>query len=237
MKPWAYYNEYDEKAAAWLRALIALRLIADGEVDTRSIVDVRILDLRGFTQCHFFAGIGGWSYALRLAGWPDDMPVWTGSCPCQPWSSASRGRGRREQSPLDLWPAWRPLIAAGRPETVFGEQVAQSGGWIDRLCDDMEALEYCIGAAILPACSVGLDHARPRIYFACDTNRQGQSGIAINEEVARVQRHRRDTRNVARAYGFPSRVALLRGYGNAIVPQLGAEFIRAYCEVRGLTWV
>jgi DNA (cytosine-5)-methyltransferase 1 len=64
----AYYNEIDEFAAQWLRNLIGEGLIAPGEVDTRSIEDVHPDDLRGFTQCHFFAGIGVWSYALRRAG-------------------------------------------------------------------------------------------------------------------------------------------------------------------------
>lgn len=32
--------------------------------------------------------------------------------------------------------------------------------------------------------------------------------------------------------GPPSRVGMLRGYGNAIVPQLAAEFIAAYMEAR-----
>ncbi len=89
----AYYNEIDPHAAAWLRELIKAGHITDGEVDERSIEDVTPEDLLGFTQCHFFAGIGGWSYALRLAGWPDDRPVWTGSCPCQPFSAASATGG------------------------------------------------------------------------------------------------------------------------------------------------
>ncbi|MEQ1653255.1 MAG: DNA cytosine methyltransferase, partial [Hyphomicrobium sp.] len=70
--PAAYYNEHDPFAAAWLRNLIAAGHIAPGDVDTRSIEDVTPDDVRGYTQAHFFAGIGIWSGAARAAGWPDD---------------------------------------------------------------------------------------------------------------------------------------------------------------------
>jgi DNA (cytosine-5)-methyltransferase 1 len=86
-----YYNEFDPYAAQWLRNLIEAGHIPQGEVDSRSIKDVKASDLSGFVQCHFFAGLGGWSRALRLAGWPKDRPVWTGSCPCQPFSAAGAG--------------------------------------------------------------------------------------------------------------------------------------------------
>ncbi len=72
-KRWAYYNEIDPYCCQWLRNLIAAKLIADGEVDPRLIQEVRAAELRGFAQCHFFAGLGGWSHALRLAGWPDGL--------------------------------------------------------------------------------------------------------------------------------------------------------------------
>ncbi|MFN7611736.1 MAG: DNA cytosine methyltransferase, partial [bacterium] len=74
----AYYNEFDPFAAQWLRNLIHAGLIAPGDVDERSILEVGPYDLWGYDQCHFFAGIGGGSYAARLAGWPDDRPIWTG---------------------------------------------------------------------------------------------------------------------------------------------------------------
>ena len=151
----AYYNEIDSYAAQWLRNLIAAGLIAPGDVDERSIVDVRPDDLRGYTQAHFFAGIGGWSHALRLAGWPDDRPVWTGSCPCQPFSAA--GKGEAADDERHLWPAWVSLIRKCRPAIVFGEQVeaAIGWGWLDVVFTDLEAEGYACGAAVLPACSVG----------------------------------------------------------------------------------
>lgn len=166
----SYYNENDAYAAAWLRELIKAGLIADGEVDTRSIVDVQPGDLRGFVQCHFFAGIGGWSYALRLAGWGDAEPVWTGSCPCQPWSMAGRGEGAND--PRHLWPAWFRLIDECRPATVFGEQVASEDGryWLDLVYVDLEARGYAIGAFDLPACCIGAPHKRARLWFVANAD-------------------------------------------------------------------
>jgi hypothetical protein len=53
----------------------AAGMIPAGDVDTRSIHDVRPHEIARYTQQHFFAGIGGWPLALRLAGWPDNRPV------------------------------------------------------------------------------------------------------------------------------------------------------------------
>lgn len=118
----AYYNEIDPFAAQWLRNLITAGHIAPGVVDERDIRDVCPADLTGFTQCHFFAGVGVWSYALRRAGWSDDRPVWTGSCPCQPFSVCGLGGGFLDER--HLWPFFHHLIAQRRPGVVFGEQVA-----------------------------------------------------------------------------------------------------------------
>jgi DNA (cytosine-5)-methyltransferase 1 len=164
----AWYNEIDPYAAQWLRNLIAAGHIAPGDVDERSIVDVRPDDLRPYDQCHFFAGIGGWSLALRLAGWPDDRPVWTGSCPCQPFSAA--GQGKAADDERHLWPAWFSLIAQLRPSVVFGEQVeaAIGWGWLDVVFADLESEGYACGAAVLPACGVGAPHIRQRLWFVAD---------------------------------------------------------------------
>jgi len=168
----AYYNEFDPGAAAWLRELIREGLIADGEVDERSIVDVRPRDLAGFTQCHFFAGIGGWSYALRLAGWADEEPVWTGSCPCQPFSAAGKGAGFADER--HLWPAWHWLIAQCRPVVIFGEQVASPAGlaWFDLVSTDMEGLDYACWPIDLPAAGINAPHIRQRLWWMADAGRE-----------------------------------------------------------------
>ncbi|WP_421885217.1 DNA cytosine methyltransferase [Methylibium sp.] len=168
----AYYNEIDPYAAQWLRNLIAAGHIADGVVDERSIEDVLPRDLDGFEQCHFFAGIGVWSHALRRAGWADDRPVWTGSCPCQPFSSA--GKGARFDDERHLWPAWHHLIKECRPSVVFGEQVASKDAepWLDLVQDDLEAMGYAFGAVPFPAASVGAPHIRDRLYWLADANRR-----------------------------------------------------------------
>jgi DNA (cytosine-5)-methyltransferase 1 len=164
----AWYNENDPAAAEWLRELIRAGLIAPGEVDERSIVDVGPGDIRGFTQCHFFAGIGVWSYALRQAGWPDDTPVWTGSCPCQPFSAAGRRRGGTDER--HLWPAWFRLIRELRPQHVFGEQVASKDGlaWFDVVSTDLEGAGYAVGACDTCAAGFGAPHIRQRLYFVAD---------------------------------------------------------------------
>ena len=169
----AYYNEFDPKAAAWLRELIRRNLIAPGDVDERSILDVRPDDLTAYTQCHFFAGIGVWSYALRQAGWPDDRPVWTGSCPCQPFSAAGRRAGLADER--HLWPAWFWLINQRKPCAVFGEQVASRDGydWLDAVRDDMEGAGYSIGAVDLCAAGFGAPHIRQRLFFVADAAKHG----------------------------------------------------------------
>lgn len=172
----AYYNEVDPRAAEWLRELIKGGHIAPGDVDERSIEDVCANDLVGYTQCHFFAGIGVWSYALRLAGWPDDRPVWTGSCPCQPFSSAGKGAGFADER--HLWPAFHWLIRQCRPDVVFGEQVASKDGraWLDLVSADLEGEGYACGSASTVACGFGAPHKRQRLYWVADANNPRPQG-------------------------------------------------------------
>jgi DNA (cytosine-5)-methyltransferase 1 len=301
----AYYNEIDLYAAEWLRNLIKAGHIADGEVDTRSIINVSPDDIRHFTQCHFFAGIAGWSHALRLAGWADDRKIWTGSCPCQPFSVAGKGKGTDDER--HLWPHFFRLIRGCRPPVVMGEQVAGAAGygWLDGIRSDMESESYTIEGVDIPACSVNAPHIRQRLYWVasdmantlherleghgrldeCVKQRNGSKyttapsiqdmadakgeqlrgghaeepvSTSSSDEGEAQQRERiwsdagadgnyfwnnavwlngadgkarRSKSGVCLlAHGVPARVGKLRAYGNAIVPQVAAEVIRAFME-------
>jgi DNA (cytosine-5)-methyltransferase 1 len=160
-----YYNEFDPKAAEWLRVLIRNKLIPEGHVDTRSITEVRPDELTQYTQCHFFAGIAGWSKALELANVPSDTPLWTGSCPCQPFSAAGKQKGIADER--HLWPVLRDLIAECRPPAVLGEQVASKAGraWLATVRSEMEELGYAVGAGDLCAAGIGAPHIRQRLWF------------------------------------------------------------------------
>ncbi|HCT2634395.1 TPA: DNA cytosine methyltransferase [Enterobacter roggenkampii] len=175
MIPSAYYNEIDPFAAQWLRNLIAGGHIAPGEVDERNIEDVTPDDLRGFMQCHFFAGIGVWSHSLRLAGWPDDKPVWTGSCPCQPFSAAGKGDGFDDER--HLWPHFFHLISECGPQHVFGEQVASgnANAWFDLVQTDLEGMGYAFGLVPFASAGVGAPHIRERAYWVANASSKHES--------------------------------------------------------------
>jgi DNA (cytosine-5)-methyltransferase 1 len=188
----AYYNEIDPKAAAWLRELIKQGHIAQGDVDETDIRDVDPDRLGRYTQCHFFAGIGGWSLALRLAGWPDDRPVWTGSCPCQPFSAAGRRAGQADER--HLWPHWHHLISQCQPAMVFGEQVASKDGlgWLDLVQADMEATGYAFAAQDICAAGIGAPHIRQRLWFVGLADANGGNASAEREQRGGQQRQQQE---------------------------------------------
>ena len=178
LKPWAVYNEIEEYAADWLENLIALGAIAPGVVDRRSIVDVRPDDYRGFRQAHFFAGIGVWSYALRRAGVTDDTALWTGSCPCQPFSAAGAGGGVDDER--HLWPHWFHLIVAARPPKIYGEQVASKDGlgWLDLVSSDLEGADYSVWTVDTCSAGSGAPHIRQRLRFCAEDLRLAAGVLA-----------------------------------------------------------
>jgi DNA (cytosine-5)-methyltransferase 1 len=316
------YNENEPFAISWLERLMERNLIQKGTIDGRSINDLTAADC-GPTS-HFFAGIGGWAYALQLAGWNPARPVWTGSAPCQPFSVAGAGSGFSDSR--HLWPIWYELIKECKPSVIFGEQTASKLGreWLAGVRSDLETLGYAVGAADLCAASVNAPHRRQRLYWVAYTGHGGDRGwdgfrdsasgiigaerenqgggqgridqsrlgaLDVPTDGSSVRRGTDGMVNTLRggasnpdsqteqgrngsdngvfgpasesnfwdnfnlAYcreidgntrvrriesgtlpvvdGIPNRVGRIRGYGNSIVPQLAATFIRSFLEAEG----
>ena len=215
----AYYNEIDPYAAQWLRNLIEAGHIAPGVVDERSIEDVKPDELMGYTQCHFFAGVGVWSLALRRAGWPDNRPIWTGSCPCQPFSAAGAGAGFAD--PRHLWPSFAWLIKQCAPPVVIGEQVASKAvePWVDLVQADLEALGYAFGAVPFPAASVGAPHIRDRLYWVADAASTGP----LSGAHAGIYRSKK---GVGPRYGEPERLGAACGLADAESERRAGQHLR-----------
>jgi DNA (cytosine-5)-methyltransferase 1 len=244
-KPLAFYNEIDPFAAQWLRNLIAAGHLPDGVVDERSIEDIAPEELLEYTQCHFFAGVGVWPLALRRAGWPDSRPVWSGSCPCQPFSAAGWGLAFADER--HLWPAFFHHIEQCDPPVVFGEQVASKNAdiWIDLVQADLEAVGYTVGTVPFPAAGVGAPEIRDRLYWVADADDTGLEGRdTVQQRAVECSPWSRGVAVRGRdgllrfiepgiqplAHGAPSRVGRLRAYGNAI----NAEAAQAFIEATGL---
>lgn len=159
------FNEFDGFKCDWLRNLSDRELIAPGVVYERDIRDIAPSELMGFTQCHFFAGIGVWSYALREAGYSDSERVWTASCPCQPFSASGKRGGFDDER--HLWPSLFWLIDQCKPDCIIGEQVASKDGfaWFDLVAADMEGIGYTVGAVDICAAGFGAPHRRQRFYW------------------------------------------------------------------------
>jgi DNA (cytosine-5)-methyltransferase 1 len=137
-----------------------------GVVDRRSIDDVQPEDLRGFVHCHFFAGIGGWALAAELARWPADLPLWTASCPCQPFSGAGRREGVND--PRHKWPSLYRLVRACRPPRLVGEQVARKDGygWLDGVRADLGRENYASRGLDITASAMDSPQERQRVWWA-----------------------------------------------------------------------
>lgn len=233
------YNEIDSFAAAWTEELISRNHVAPGRVERKSIVEIEPEELDGATQFHAFAGIAVWSHALRLAGWPDDREVWTGSCPCQPYSVAGKGEG--EEDERHLWPEWFRLIDGRRPRVVLGEQVASvpvvgkvsarpdkktddesRRAWIDTVRIDLEGIGYAVAFSVLPAASVGAPHIRYRVFFAAiqmaDSDQAGQRKLGsggVRENGDASHGHNADGRSEDERLANPN--SITGGQGSALV--------------------
>lgn len=169
-----------------------------------------------------------------LAGSADRLgriDILTAGYPCQPFSSAARGRN----SAPDLWPECLRIIRLVRPRWVVLENVpAYRLEHIERSCRDLERDGYAVWP--IDAAVEVRNHVRRRIWVVAHDDRKGEPQLPVDAEMAGIREAARCWRGVPEPMevddGIPGRMAHMKAYGNAIEPWMAELIIRAVVQTR-----
>lgn len=163
--------------------------------------------------------------------WCDSVDLVVAGFPCQPFSTASRGR----KVALDLWPECLRVIDESGASLAFAENVAADP--IRRAAHDLLARGFRVAMAPLAASQLGAPHERPRWWLLADANRDGELLRSVHAEMARLS-----PADVAQQWarlpgdvlgvddGIPRRMDRLRTLGNAVVPPQARFAFRLLAE-------
>jgi len=159
-----------------------------------------------------------------------------GGYPCQPFSQAGKRQGANDDR--HLWPEVKRLLQEIRPRWFIGENViGHVTLGLDEVLDDLESLGYSAQPFDIPACAVGADHERRRIFIPAYANGERLQGGQITRSSSKgrtwtkKQLPRLHAANPwpeipasefsRKDYGISRRLdeARLKALGNAVVPQ------------------
>ena len=166
----------------------------------------------------------------------------TGGFPCQPFSAAGKRKGTEDDR--HLWPEMLRVIRETKPTFVLGENVGGfltwSGGLVfEQVCTDLEGSGYEVFPVVIPAVSLNAPHRRDRVWIVAHNKGSIVSGdwSKQNREQGRLTNKdwEEEWPTVAASLcrmddGLPNRMdrtLRLKSLGNAIVPQVAAEIMKA----------
>lgn len=170
---------------------------------------------------------------------PGFCDIICGGFPCQPFSTASRGR----KTAVDLWPEFRRVVSMARPRWVVAENVPGiSHEGIERVCRDLEVEDYSVWPFDLDTALPQRQRGRHRIIWMAHANDTVHSGFALNEEMASVckvsgSRWTNDPAPLGVDDGLSGRMDRFRQLGNALTPYIaeiiGLAIVRATFPATG----
>jgi DNA (cytosine-5)-methyltransferase 1 len=153
-----------------------------------------------------------------------------GGFPCQPFSTASRGRKVAE----DLWPEMRRIISEVRPVWVVAENVPGIDDEYPAV--ELEKLDFTVWSIALDAAPRQRRHARAREVFVAHANSNGEPRCPFDEEVAGTQSlpgrsWQDDACPLGMDDGFSNRMDRLGSLGNSFSPIVAEGIGRAIMQV------
>jgi DNA (cytosine-5)-methyltransferase 1 len=141
-----------------------------------------------------------------------------GGFPCQPYSTASAGRAKGASDDRAIWPEMRRVINEIRPSWVIGENVAGIDALdLERVVSEMEAINYEVQTFDIPACAVGHDHRRSRIWIIGHSNEDSKPIGPINGKAPGLHYRGPQLEGLDGPHGVSFWMGAL---GNAVVPQI-----------------
>jgi DNA (cytosine-5)-methyltransferase 1 len=165
--------------------------------------------------------------------------VVTAGFPCQPGSSAARGRDKGRSHPSWLWPHVPSAIRASGARWFIGENVTHldKRPWLalDQVVAHLASIDFEVGPPLeIPACAFGHDHWRPRLWILGYSDGNSQPDVRLDAEVAGMPWGRPDTERSREAHGLSRGLDAYRrsALGNAVVPQVPEAIGRAILAAR-----
>jgi len=173
------------------------------------------------------------------------LDVLTGGFPCQPFSTAGKQKGTKDNR--SLWCEMFRIIKEIKPTYIVGENVNGIVKMeLDNICSDLESEGYTVEAFNLPACAVSAAHIRKRIWITAyldGRRRNAQSRICTKPQKRNSTYDANGTNATFRrkktwlaepelervVYGIPRGLdkSRVKSLGNAIVPQVAYEIFNA----------
>lgn len=116
---------------------------------------------------------------VRSLDYDGAVDVITGGFPCQPFSTAGKRRGEKDDR--HLWPAMLDLIKKYRPSWVIGENVdGLISMGLDSVLSDLGGAGYGARTFVIPACAVNAPHRRNRLWIIANSESAGKRGEIRN---------------------------------------------------------
>lgn len=201
------------------------------DADYRTVCFVEKEEFPQRVLSHRFPCTPIWDDVVTFDGrpWFGDVDIITAGFPCQPFSSAARGRNRGES----MWPHAQRVVLEVRPKFVFVENVS-AAPW-DQVEQGLRDDGFDTASRVFCSSEVGAPHRRRRRFLlASHPDRHCEPLGPVDEEVACLQSPPEPddfgSGGVRVSDGPSNRMDRLRACGNAVVPEMAAAAFKELKE-------